>query len=72
MEDPNEEWKRAQGFDPDEPGIFDSVSQEAVDAADARGMADHAAGRKVSNLAVLRWLESYMRGEKLPLPKAGD
>ena len=72
MDGPNDDWKRAQGFDPAEPGIFDSVDQAAIDAADARGMADIEAGRTISNEAVMRWLKSIVDGNRIPRPKIGD
>ena len=72
MDEPNDNWKREQGFDPAEPGIFDSVDQHAIDAADARGMADHAAGRTISNAAVKRWLTDYINGNKRPRPQPGE
>lgn len=72
MDEPNDDWKREQGFDPDEPGIFDRVSQQAIDTADARGLADAEAGRVISNEAVIRWLKSIIEGKRLPRPQVGE
>lgn len=52
--------------------LRDNSSPEAEEAADARGFADIAAGRVVSNEAVMRWLEALARGEKVPRPQIGD
>jgi predicted transcriptional regulator len=72
MEEPKDDWKREQGFDPAEPGIFDSVDQSVIDAADARGLADIEAGRTISNVAVMRWLTSIVEGKRIPRPQVGD
>lgn len=56
----------------DEPSIFDIVDEEAEAAADARAEADIAAGRVVSNEAVMRWLASWGTPNRLPRPECGE
>lgn len=53
-----------------ERSIFDDPEAEA--AADARAEADLREGRLISNEAVMRWLKSWISGERLPRPKVGD
>lgn len=55
----------------DEPGIFDTVDQAVIDAADAEAIADIEAGRVVSNEVVVRWLQSYIDGKPIPRPRPG-
>ena len=57
---------------PDEPGIFD-VSDEELRAQDEARMAEVRAGRFISNEAVMRWLDEFIRtGKKGPRPQVGD
>jgi predicted transcriptional regulator len=59
--------------DPDfEPDIFDEEDEAAIAAADAEAEADIAAGRVISNEAVIRWLKSLSTDSPLPRPQPGD
>ena len=42
------------------------------EAALARGRADHAAGRTISNAAVMAWVRSWGAEDELASPKMGD
>lgn len=59
------------GFE-EEADIFDFEDEAAIAAADARAEADFAAGRVVSNEAVIRWLKAWGAGERPPRPKCGE
>ena len=62
----------ADPYDDDEGDLFD-IPNEAGDAAsDARAETDIAAGRMVSNEAVMRWLASLATDKPLPRPKCGE
>ena len=50
--------------------LRDNSSPEA--AADARARADVAAGRVVTNAAVMNWLKSLSEGKRLPRPQVGE
>ena len=56
----------------DDEDVFDTPDTEADEAAWLRGEADHAAGRTVSNEAVMRWLETWGTPNRLPRPKCGE
>lgn len=58
--------------DDDDFGIFEREDPEHEAAADARAAADIAAGRVVSNEAVMRWLASWGTDQRLPRPKCGE
>ena len=53
-----------------ERSIFDDPEADA--ASEARAEADLREGRLISNDAVIRWLKSWIAGERLPRPKVGD
>ena len=55
-----------------EPGVFDSVDEEAEALADAEAIADADAGRMISHEAVKKWLQSWGTGNKLPAPQVGN
>ena len=55
-----------------EPSIFDVVDETAEAAADARAEADAAAGRVISNEAMVRWFASWGTANPLPRPKCGE
>lgn len=55
-----------------EPSIFDIVDEAFEAEADARAEADIAAGRVVSNEAVVRWLKTWGTGRRSPRPKCGE
>ncbi len=55
-----------------EPDIFDEIDEEAEAAADARAEADIAAGRVVSNEAVMEWLDTWGKPNRPPPPKCGE
>ncbi len=58
--------------DDDEPGIFE-VEDPATEARlDAEADADIAAGRVVSNEAVMRWIASWGTDNELPRPQWGE
>lgn len=59
-------------FDPEEPGIFDELDEEAERAADERAEADVAAGRLVPHEDDVRWLESFGTDKRLPRPPLGE
>jgi hypothetical protein len=59
-------------FDPDEPGLFDELDEEAERLADERAEADVAAGRVISHEAMKRWLSSWGTDNPLPPPKCGE
>jgi predicted transcriptional regulator len=61
-----------QGGVEEEADIFDFEDEAAIDAADAEAEADIAAGRVVSNAAVMRWLKSLMTDNPLPRPQPGE
>ena len=52
--------------------LRDNSSPEAEAAADARARADVAAGRVVTNAAVMNWLKSLSVGKRLPRPQVGE
>ena len=56
-------------FDPDEPGIFDELDEEAERLADERAEADVAAGRLVPHEDVVKWLDSLGSDNRLPRPQ---
>jgi len=56
----------------EEPGIWDIEDAEAEAAAEARGLADIAAGRVVSNERVLAWLKDLSEGRRTPRPRWDD
>ena len=59
--------------DPDtDEDIFDDEDEAATAAAIAEAEADIAAGRVISNEAVMRWLKAWAAGERLPRPQPGD
>jgi predicted transcriptional regulator len=59
-------------FDEDEDDLF-AVPDEAADEAKIRrALADHAAGRVISNEAIMRWVESWSTDKPLPKPKCGE
>ncbi len=58
--------------DTEEPDVFDTVDEEAPAASDARAEADIAAGRGVSNEAVIRWLMLPTTNEPLHRPRCRD
>jgi predicted transcriptional regulator len=53
-----------------ERSIFDDPEAEAESLR--RAEADVREGRLISNEAVVRWLKSWISGERLPRPKVGD
>jgi len=55
-----------------EPDLFDEEDEAAIDAADAEAEADVAAGRVISNEAVIRWLKSLSTDSPLPPPQCGE
>jgi predicted transcriptional regulator len=55
-----------------EPDLFDEVDEEFEAAADAEAEADFAAGRIISNEAVMRWVASWGTPNPLPPPKCGE
>jgi len=59
-------------FDPEEPGIFDALDEEAERVADAEAEADVAAGRVISHGAMKRWLSSWGTDKPLPPPECGE
>jgi len=65
MSDPGNEFG-------EEPVVFDSEDEAALDAATLRGLADIEAGRVVSHEAVKRWLLSWGTHKPLPPPKCGE
>ena len=52
-----------------EPGIWDIEDPAAEAAAEARGLADIAAGRVVPNERVLPWLKDLAEGRRSPRPR---
>lgn len=56
----------------DEETVFDYHDEAQEAAADARAEADVAAGRTISNDAVMRWLMSKWTDNPLPRPKWGE
>ena len=52
--------------------IFDEVDPEWEAELDRRAEADVAAGRVISNEAVMRWLKSWGTANPLPRPKCGE
>jgi predicted transcriptional regulator len=55
-----------------EPDIFDKIDAKAEAESHARGIADLDAGRTVTHEAVVKWLQSWGTGNRLPRPKVGD
>lgn len=55
-----------------EPSIFDVVDEEADAARLAEALADVAAGRVISNKAMIAWLKSWGTPNELPPPQVGD
>ena len=55
-----------------EPGIWDIEDPVAEAAAEARGLADIAAGRVVPNERVLPWLMDLAKGKRSRPPRSGD
>lgn len=52
--------------------IFDEFDEEAEALADAEADADIAAGRVISNEAVMRWIKSWGADNELPPPQCGE
>ena len=63
---PSDDW------DDDEPGIFETEDPEFEARLDAEADADIAAGRVVSNEAVMEWLRSWGTPNELPPPRCGE
>lgn len=59
-------------WDDDEPGIFEIEDPEYEARLDALADADFAAGRVVSNEAVMRWVRSWGTENELPRPQWGE
>lgn len=59
-------------FDDDEPGIFEVEDPEYEARLDAEADADIAAGRVISNEAMIRWLRSWRTPDELPPPQCGE
>ena len=56
----------------DEPGIWNIEDLAAEASAEARGLADIAAGRVVPNERVLPWLKELAKGKRSPSPRSDD
>jgi predicted transcriptional regulator len=52
--------------------LFDEEDEAALAAAEIEAEADIAAGRVVSNEAVMRWVASWGSANPLPRPKWGE
>jgi predicted transcriptional regulator len=59
-------------LDDDDEDLFDTPDLEADEASYQRGLADHAAGRVISNEAMMRWFASWGTANPLPRPKCGE
>jgi predicted transcriptional regulator len=55
-----------------EPSLFDDVSDAAEAAADAEGLADLDAGRRVTHKRMKSWLLSWGSPDELPPPPEED
>ncbi len=55
-----------------QPSLFDDTDEDAEGQALKRAEADYAAGRVVSNAAMLRWFASWGTPKPLPRPKCGE
>ncbi len=58
--------------DEEEGDIFDLVDPEWEAEQDRLAEADIAAGRVISNEAVMRWVKSWGTDNPLPKPKCGE
>ncbi len=58
--------------DEEECDIFDLVDPEWEAEQDRLAEADIAAGRVISNEAVMRWVKSWGTDNPLPKPKCGE
>lgn len=52
--------------------IFDEIDEEEEERAIAEAEADIAAGRVISNEAVMRWIRSWGTENELPPPECGE
>ena len=56
----------------EEPAVFDTEDEAALDVATLRGLADFEAGRVISHEAIKRWFLSWGTDKPLPPPKCGE
>jgi len=54
-----------------EPFLFEQIDRKAEDLALEQAKADVAAGRVISNEAMMRWLRSWGTQDELPPPECG-